>query len=673
MSEQAAVSLIAGDMEAPNRSSDNPKMAKPFLSSGDSKWTFALALFSGAVLLLLSRNHAFAPMWVEGMPEFEETLRIMLGFDQLRPDHPGCWLRLRGISLPLTLKQYIGPAWIYFYGPTAYLWFSGMTGDPYIYRYTSILVFLADGWIFYYLLRQYYKTSVSFYGAVAFMVTPQFLSISITEYPFPITLVFILLTALFFSRYIKQGSVVLLLASAMALGMTILARIESLVWLIIPFVIYLVLARPPTILERWKEIKSKSIVTALALAAFCLGAAPMIAYNLICPNNVFSFIINSVLPKSLDTTSLSLFDKLIIRIEQFWSYNLLNIWTMWELHVPNYIFAVLWLLSMCVIIARWIAGGHTSLLVIIILTTLPLSLLTTGELRDEHLTVLQPVVLLTVVSALAYVERLPSTHKLAHIAFLLLIFANIVVSATNWRNWNLQPATSQTMLNQSDPALLAEYLSQHHANNDRILYTNIGLPQYIQYMSSGRLRGEDIMDWYDVNGFTDAVKLALMDKERRRVFVAVSKERDGYNATLPRTRLLYNTLNQYNVPYTVTPLSNKRNQYLYDLVVVDKGHALGEEFLKRTLLVSNVADMHIETQPSGSNLVFGSVRGMGFKRGDVIIVNANLIVPTTFGNESWITFALPSGSIETERPFTLEVFRPRTLERSKPHIVHFKT
>ena len=181
------------------------------------------------------------------------------------------------------------------------------------------------------------------------------------------------------------------------------------------------------------------------------------------------------------------------------------------------------------------------------------------------------------------------------------------------------------------------------------------------------------MDWSGVSGFTDAVKLALLDRNRRRAFVAVSKERDGVEGTVARTKVLYSLLDQYNIPYTVTPLSNERNHFLYDLVVVDEGVGLEKALLEsRTFFLSDVVDVRVVAQPTGGHLVIGSIHGVGFKRGDVIIVNGQLSIPTTFGNDTWITFAMPLAFIGNGPSFALEVLRPRTLERSQPRIVNIK-
>jgi hypothetical protein len=645
--------------------------AKRFYCSGSRKWTLVLALLSAAALWFLSRNHSFIPMWSEGAAECFQTQLEMFGFDKQRPS---CWLHIGAVSLPLSLNSYTGPAWFYVYAPTAYLWFEKLSTDPYIYRYTSIVFFLTNVWVLYYLLRQYYNPSISFYSAAAFLTSPLLLLGCLTEHGITnIMLLFILITAFLFSHYIKGGSVAFLLGSGMALGMTLLTRVEAFVWLIIPFLIYLVLARPPEVLDRWRQTKRKQGVALFVIALFCLGASPVIAYNLICSDsNIFSFTANTVLPRSLGASSLSLWGGLGGRIEQFWNYNLLNIGPMWELHVANYLMAALWIVSAGIIAVRWIARRHPSLILVMVLTALALSILTTGGQRNEHLMIIEPAALLVITSALAYVERLRSTAKLAHIAFIVLIAGNLVVAAMDWQGWNQLTSSSQTMLNQSDPVLLASYLSEHHAA-DRILYTNVGMSQYVLYMTAGQLKGEDIMDWTSINGFIKAVKLTLLDKSKRRVFVAVSRDHDGVGGAAARTGTLYSVLDQYNVPYEITHLSNERNHSLYDLIVVNDGVTLaGDSSMAETILVSDVVDVRVVVQPTGESAVFGSILGAGFKPGDAVNINGKLILPSTYGNAAWITFSIPPDALDNQSSFTLEVIRAESLERSKTLTVRIR-
>lgn len=609
-------------------------------------------------------------MWIEGLAEFEGGLRMMLGFEQGRPD---CWVNLAGHPIPLAFNPYIGPALIYFYAPPAYLWFKGVTTDPYFYRYPVILIFVANSWLIFYLLQNFYSRSSSFYGAVAFLTSPLALLGSLVEHGnIHVTYFLVLIMALFFSYYVRGRGNAFLYLSGLTLGTIVLTRIEAFVWFIFPFSIYLALARPPLIMNRWKETKRKWRVSVLAIAAFCTGAGPMIAYNVVCPgNDILSFLSSRVLPNSIYVGPSPL-RLVMIRIDEFWSFNLLNIWPMWELDVPNYTFAVLWVLCAVILTARWIVAGKPSLLLIITLTSIPLSILTTGGPRNEHLLTIQPVALLVVVSGLAFLAEHHSCARLAIIGFAVLIVGNTAVSALDWRHWNNLAPNQQTMLNQSDPKLLGQYLLEHHAR-DRILFTNVGLPQYVQYITVGRVKGEDIMDWTGPAGFANAVRAVLLDGRQRRVFVAVTREHDGVSGSVSRTKLLYSILDEHNIPYEATRLSSERNIYLYDIVVIEQGVAPVDGIqISREFLVSDIVDVRVAAKPNEENLIIGSIHGTGFKPGDLVVVNRESVFPTAFGSETWLTFAVPLETIGQDESFTIEVFRPQTLERSPAQVVVVK-
>jgi len=637
--------------------------------SPEAVWKILLAAGCVPVLWFLVRYHAFVPMWIEGIGEYENVLRIMLGYSTYTP---GCWINYGSLHLPLALNAYIGPAFFYFHLPAAYLWFHGLTTDPYVYRYLGILFFFGDVWLLYYLLRKYYQAAVCFYAAAAFLTAPT-LFLCLTEGGAYFFMLFFLFTlALLFTQYLNSGRVIFLYASALVLGMTILTRVEMFVWLIVPFTIYLVLARPPLVVQRWREMNHKVKQALATLGCFCLGASPMIVYNSFCPTtNIFSFFRTQLIPHTLTTPYLPLYNRCMLRLAQFWATVLLNTGPVWELKAKNYIFAGLGLVCIGALIWQSVARRRPNFLVLAVLTTLPLSLLASGMLRYEHLTILHPVVLLIIVAGLAYLERLPRLRGLMHAAFVLLILGNIATSAADWRIWAQQPDTAQTMLNQSDPALLTNYLVQHHAN-DRIFYTNVGMSNYVRYMTAGRLQGEDIMDWSGVDGFVQAVNATLTNKTQRRVFVAVAKEHDGQSGSVRRTELLHRLLDQYDVPYTVTPLSNERNRFLYELVVLEPGAAVrAQPDQDEKLVVSDVTDVRATARQPGGQVV-GSIGGLGLKPGDLIVINQDHTFPTTFGNERWVTFSIPWEELKGQDSFTLEVLRSSSLERSQPFTVNLK-
>jgi hypothetical protein len=628
----------------------------------DNGWTIALAVFSVAILIFLVRNHSFIPMWMEVIGEFEAGLLTMAGVIKKVPN---CWLTVKGFSIPLALTPHIGPAFYYFYLPFAYLWFNQITTDPYVYRYAGIIFFIVDAGIFYYLLRHYFSKVISFYAAVAFLTMPISLLLCLTEMQAVFFMqFFILLSFLFFIKYFKEGKTVYLLLFGLFAGLTLTARIEGFVWPLTATLVYLICARSKVILNKWRETENKLGKVILTGGMFCLGASSFVTYNLICwHNSILTFFWKTILPRSLDASSTSLTGKLLTRLYQFGNHNLLGIWPMYELWIPNVVFAVFWLVCAITVIVMSIVQRKLNYWLVFIPVCIFLSVLTTGGLRYEHLSSLQPVVLVIFASGATYLSRNKSFERaLLYFVLPIVILANVMTSFLDWRNWQQQSPTVQTMLNQSDPVLLTKHLLHEHAD-DRVIYTNIGFSQYVQYMTMDRIKGDDIMNWFSIDDFVGALKAVLMDGSKRRVIVAVSPQRDGREGTLPRTKRMYEVLNEMRIPYSVKSLSNERNQFLYDLVVIEKGIVPKVEVsLSNNFCVDEVVNVRMK-----SDLLTGSIIGSNFEPGDMVVINDVLTFPATFGNKNWLTFAIPIKTIVQSRELNVQVFRPSTMEMSAPY------
>lgn len=632
----------------------------------DNHWTVGLVAFSVGILIFLIHNHSIIPMWIEGIAEYESILLTMVGVIKTVP---GCWLTVKGFSIPLVLTPYIGSAFFYFYLPFAYLWFNQITTDPYIYRYAGIIFFMVDAWIFYYILQHYFSKAISFFTVIAFLTMPISLLLCLTEMQVIFFMqFFILLSFLFFIKYLKTEKTVYLLLFGLFAGLTLTARIEGFVWPVAAILVYLICARPKIILEKWRGTRNKVGKIILTLVTFCIGASSMIAYNLICHHNsIINFFTKIVLPNSLNTRSTPFIGRLLTRFYQFGKHNLLGIWPMYELWTPNVIFGIFWSVCAVIVIVVSILQRKVNFWFIFTLVCIFLSILTTGDLRYEHLPSLQPVVLVIFALGVTYLTHYRSARGVIYFILPIVLLANVVTSSLDWRNWQRQSPTVQTMLNQSDPVLLAKHLSQQYAN-DRVIFTNVGFPQYVQYMTVDRIKGDDIMNWYSIDDFTNSLKGIMIDGSRRRVIVAASPERDGLGGTLPRTKRMYNVLNQIGIPYKKESLSNERNQFLYDLVVIEKGIVPNVQvMLTESFFIDEVVDVR-----TVNGLLIGSVIGSTFRPGDMILINDVFIFPTTFGNKNWITFAISREPIAQFQELNVQVFRPSTMEKSKSYKFEFK-
>ena len=69
---------------------------------------------------------------------------------------------------------------------------------------------------------------------------------------------------------------------------------------------------------------------------------------------------------------------------------------------------------------------------------------------------------------------------------LRVVAANLTVTAQDWTSWMRHSRTADYITNQSAPEILAGFLAPHRSS--RILFTNIGLWNYMQYMTAAKLQ-----------------------------------------------------------------------------------------------------------------------------------------------------------------------------------------
>jgi hypothetical protein len=74
----------------------------------------------------------------------------------------------------------------------------------------------------------------------------------------------------------------------------------------------------------------------------------------------------------------------------------------------------------------------------------------------------------------------------------------------------------------------------------------------------------------------------------------------------------------------------------------------------------------------GKSEVIGSIIGEGFRRSHAVRIDGQLVAPTVFGNDRWITFSIPLEALGNKDGFVLEVIRVESLERSNSVTAHFQ-
>ncbi len=83
------------------------------------------------------------------------------------------------------------------------------------------------------------------------------------------------------------------------------------------------------------------------------------------------------------------------------------------------------------------------------------------------------------------------------------------------------------------------------------------------------------------------------------------------------------------------------------------------------LVIDKIADLHIGVDPqTGGKAVIGSIIGAGFQRGDMVVIDGNRSFETVFGDQGWMTFAIPISEVNPAS-FTLQVSRTGLEDRSE--------
>ena len=512
------------------------------------------------------------------MTEYQHAMSTLLGF---RDAPLTCGLAIGDRQIPLGVTAYVGGGFIYLHAPVVAAWFHGWTSDPYFFRYVGILAYLIDGWLIYLLSLRFWGRRTAWWAAALWLTTPNLFFIAIADLQWELEpALFAMLSVLMLLSSFEKKRVAQFLAGCFVLGFVSTTRLDAFLLLVLCSAVYLVLVRPPSILGPAKEfLRSRWWIVPSGIIAVAIGALPLIVYNVICPwGRLSSFINKTVIPYTFDVP-VPLTTRLLIRIDQFFDVNALHKMPFLEVHQPNYVHAAAFIGAVTVLtlsIRRWWITFPLLALILII----PLSLLSTGVLRHEHMIPLQVLTTLLVASGLsADHERIMSVFRTRRMMWLrqgilvAVLCANVVVQAVGWTAWQSQPRDRDTILNQSAPVQLERYL-RRFGSGDRVFFTNIGLYIYQQYLTADRFDAEEIIVWEGEDQFRKTVERILREPGSRRVFIGSSVERDGTRFSMPRTGILLEVLDRHSVPHSRETLSTPRRTNLYEVVIVEAGHRI---------------------------------------------------------------------------------------------------
>lgn len=537
-----------------------------------------LAILTIVQFARLSRHHDFVPLWVEGMTEYQHAMSTLLGF---RDAPLTCALVIGDRQIPLGVTAYVGGGFIFLHAPVVAAWFHGWTSDPYFFRYVGILAYLIDGWLIYLLALRFWDRRTAWWAAALWLTAPNLFFIAIADLQWELEpALFAMLSVLLILSSFERNRPLLFLSGCFVLGFVSTTRLDAFLLLIVCSAAYLLIVRPEAILRpAFEFLRRRWWILPSGILAVAAGALPLIVYNVICPwGRLTSFVNKTVIPYTFDVP-VPLSARLMIRLGQFFDVNALHKMPFLEVREPNYVHAAAFVAAVIVMVASvrrwWITFPLLSLILIV-----PLSLLSTGVLRHEHMIPLQVLTTLLVASGLsARHQRVREVFRARGFVWLrqaLLVAAvcgNLVVQSLDWKAWQDQPRDRDTILNQSAPVQLERYL-RRFGPGDRVLFTNIGLYIYQQYLTADRFEAEEMIVWEGEEPFRQKVEQILREPDRRRVFVGSTVERDGTRFSMPRTGILLEVLDRHGVPYSRETLSTDRRVNLYEVVIVEKGHTI---------------------------------------------------------------------------------------------------
>jgi hypothetical protein len=526
----------------------------------------SFSLLALATFLSLSLLRGYVPLWIEGMTEYQTALSTLLGY---RTDPFPCALEIGDRQIPLAVTPYVGGGFIYLHAPFVLAWYRQWVSDPYFFRLVGILAFVGSGALIYFLGLRHWNERAAWWAGVLWLTTPNLFFVAIADLQFELVPVFFALaSAALFKIFVDTGRWPWLLGAAFIAGVLVTTRVDAFVLLIISALAYGFL-RLGRIRRFLAEHPLPAYIWGLFLFAFVGGALPFFVYNATCESgSVLGFLTDVVVARTFEAGGPSFLERLRLRAGQYLTVDVLHQLPFLNLYAANYLHAGGWAAAGVLLIAR-IRKGLLSYPLFAIVLLIPVSLLSTGVLRPEHMVVFQPLTVLLVSSALSWDPPASGRWRIIRAGGLaLLVAGNLFTLAENWRAWLAQPVTSDAITNQSDPVLLREYLRRFD-DRDRIVFTNVGLWNYLQYMTAAGLRSENGVSWGGDADFVQLVENALADRNRRVVFVGCSLERDGSRFNLVRTRLLIDVLQRKSLRYSRTTLSSPRRVNLYEVIVVE--------------------------------------------------------------------------------------------------------
>ena len=593
--------------------------------------------------------HDLLPMWVEGMPAYLDQL---LGVLRRACTPPINVIEWNGRTIPLAIDAYQGPLMSYLDVPVAWAWLGWLTDDLYAYRYKGIVLLALSGFLMFVLLRRVAPPAVSALGALVFATLPAnaVTAISDLQYHVPL-LTTVLATVAAFVRYAETRRPLWLMIAAFAAGLVLLTRAEALIWTVAAGIAWLVLGGRSLARQWWATTPHKLWLALGAMAAFLMGAAPIVVMNVrFTDYGLLAFLINTP-PSALGADSL--LPRLVARGNQFVRFVLENRWQTYEVGVSHVTWVVLASASIVALVAIAIREQRWPLSLVALAVVLPLSVISNRGPREIHLL---PLIIPVVAIVAEVCGRYRPRWGVAVLGVALI--ANLVVGGLVLADWqSLRERRAEAMVSHSCPECLAKSLQPYRGESFK--FTNVGLYQEALWASRAQICGPDILHWGDDAGFVKAVHHAL-DGAGRIVFVGYPRDREDEmgGRVLRRAGALAATLKQAGVDYREERVAGPDGRGYYQLTIVEA-------------LPSRLAITGGGMNTPANDRITGWVLGRGFRPSDVLSVDG-IVQEPQFANPGLVTFSVDAAKYQARDKLVVEMTSADGGTRSGPFVIQVR-
>lgn len=512
-----------------------------------------------AWVVVLWPLHSLLPMWVEGLPSYVDQL---LGILRRACTPPYRVVEIAGRQIPLNIDAYQGSLMTYLDAPVARLWLGGIVDDQYAYRGKGVLLLGVAGLLAYPLFLHVARPAIAALAALLLVTLPAVAVVAISDLQYHVVLLCaipaILLPLL---RFGETRHPAWLVVAAFFGGLSLQTRAEALVWTVAALLAWIALDRRHATLAALRGVPRKGRWALACVAAFAIGAAPVIAMNVLDPDaGLLGFLVRGA-AEGVGVPTIAA--TLLVRLRQFLGFVLLNHFGLYEMRVAHYALAAAAGCALVVTIVVAVRERRWPLALIALAVVLPMSVIANRGPREIHLL---PLVIPVVALVATLCARLRPPAGAAVMAGLLGV--NLWIGFQTLQRWDaMREAGADTVATLSCPECLATALAPH--GGSAFYFTNLGLYEEALWASRGHVCGRDV---HHATGFVSRIRSALQHGGAK-VFVGFAPSREPRLAVAgrayERTALLLTTLDEEHAAFTVVPVHDARGRELYRLYVVD--------------------------------------------------------------------------------------------------------